>query len=143
MVLNTVDRQGDHLDASLLELPAVLGGAAELSGADGREVLRVGEQDAPSAEGDGASGASVGKRALRLVELLRLRFMIWPRSQSKAKGRAFVQHGAKPAQRENDMALNLHTGRTTDVMTSNKEEIIATFSQGYVLKQQLHHSAKI
>lgn len=54
-----------------------------------------------------------------------------------------MQHGAKPAQRENDMALNLHTGRTTDVMTSNKEEIIATFSQGYVLKQQLHHSAKI
>lgn len=85
VVLNTVDRQGDHLDASLLELPAVLGGAAELSGADGREVLRVGEQDAPSAEGDGASGASVGKRALRLVELLRLRFMIWPRYTIEGK----------------------------------------------------------
>lgn len=80
VVFHTVDRQGNHLDASLLELPAVLGGAAELSGADGREVLRVGEQDAPSAGGrDGASGASVGILALRLVELLRLRFMICPR----------------------------------------------------------------
>lgn len=40
------------------------------------------------------------------------------------------------------MALNLLRVRTTDVMSSNKEEIIATFSLGYVLKQQLHHSAK-
>lgn len=58
VVLNTVDGQGDHLDASLLELPAALGGTAKLGGADGREVLGVGEQDAPSADGDrAASGA--------------------------------------------------------------------------------------
>lgn len=81
VVLNTVDRQGDHLDASLLKLPAVLGGAAELGGADGREVPRVGEQDAPSAEGDrAASGVRRGYSELsRLVELSRLKFMIWPR----------------------------------------------------------------
>lgn len=50
MILNAVDGQGDHLDTSLLELIADSGGAGELSGADRREVPRVGKQDAPSAE---------------------------------------------------------------------------------------------
>lgn len=48
VILNAVDGQGNHLHASLLELITDLGGAGELSGADGSEVLRVGEQDAPS-----------------------------------------------------------------------------------------------
>lgn len=50
VILNTVDGQGNHLDTSLLELIADSGGAGELSGADWREVPRVGKQDAPSAE---------------------------------------------------------------------------------------------
>jgi len=52
VVLHAVDGQGDHLHASLLELVADPGGAGELGGADGSEVLRVGEQNAPSAEGN-------------------------------------------------------------------------------------------
>lgn len=63
VVLNTVDGQGNHLDAPLLELAAVLGGAAQLGGAHGREVLGVGEQDAPSVQRDRAdqlAGVGVG-----------------------------------------------------------------------------------
>lgn len=49
VILHTVNRQGDHLHISLRKLSAQLGGAGQLSGADGGEVPRVGKQDAPPA----------------------------------------------------------------------------------------------
>lgn len=50
VILNTVNRQGNHLHTSFLEFIADPSGTGELSGADRSEVLRVGEQDTPSTE---------------------------------------------------------------------------------------------
>lgn len=50
VILDAVNRQGNHLHTSFLKLVADPSGAGELSGADGGEVPRVGEQDAPSIE---------------------------------------------------------------------------------------------
>ena len=48
VILNTVNRQSDHLHSSFLKLIGELCGTGELSGADGSEVPWVGEQDSPS-----------------------------------------------------------------------------------------------
>lgn len=47
VVLNTVDGQGNHLNASLLKLLADTGCTGQLSGADRGEVPWVGEQYTP------------------------------------------------------------------------------------------------
>lgn len=48
VVLDTVNGEGDHLYIALAELRGQLCCPAELCGADGCEVPRVGEEDAPS-----------------------------------------------------------------------------------------------
>lgn len=48
VVLDAVNREGDHLHVALAELGCQLRRPAKLCGADGREVPWVGEQDAPS-----------------------------------------------------------------------------------------------
>lgn len=50
VLLNTVNRQGNHLHTPFLELIADLSGTGKLGGADRSEVPRVGEQDTPSTE---------------------------------------------------------------------------------------------
>lgn len=50
VILNTVNRQGNHLHISLCKLAAELSGAGELGGADRSEDPWVGKQDAPSTE---------------------------------------------------------------------------------------------
>lgn len=50
VILNTVYGQGDHLNASFLELVADPGSTGQLSGADWGEVSWVGKQDTPPAE---------------------------------------------------------------------------------------------
>ena len=49
MAVRRVGRQAKQLDAALGELGLELGKGAQLGGAHGREVLRVGEQDGPAA----------------------------------------------------------------------------------------------
>ena len=48
VVLGRVDREADHLDVALVPLGLQLGDVAELGRADRREVLGMGEQDAPA-----------------------------------------------------------------------------------------------
>lgn len=48
VVLDTVNREGNHLHIALLKLRCQLCCPAELCGADGCEVPRVGEENAPS-----------------------------------------------------------------------------------------------
>jgi hypothetical protein len=48
VVLHRIDAEADDLGVALLELGLQLRHVAELGGADGREVLGVGEQDGPS-----------------------------------------------------------------------------------------------
>ena len=48
VVLDAVDGEGDHFHVALAELRCQLCCPAKLCGADGREVPRVGEEDAPS-----------------------------------------------------------------------------------------------
>lgn len=50
VILSTVNGQGNHLHISFLELITDPCGTCKLSGADGSEVLRVGEQNPPSSE---------------------------------------------------------------------------------------------
>lgn len=87
MILNTVDGQGDHLDASLLELIADSGGAGELSGADRREVPRVGKQDAPSAEENAHQAQGPGsflQLALHLGSGLRSGYVTYSQAKVQA-----------------------------------------------------------
>ena len=46
--LDRIDTQADDLDAALVELRLDAGHVAELGRADGREVLRMGEQNGPA-----------------------------------------------------------------------------------------------
>lgn len=115
VVLNTINRQGNHFNASLLELSAVLGGAAQLGSADRCEVPRVGEQDAPSDEGDKTVWVH------KLYDWLNC-WGLWSGlvTQWKAKD-----------QPQCNIAQNLHRVRTTDVMSCSKEEeVAATFCFG-------------
>jgi len=48
VAVDRVSRQADELDAALGELGLELGKGAELGGADGRVVLRVGKEDDPA-----------------------------------------------------------------------------------------------
>lgn len=47
VVLQTVDGEGNHFDLALAELAAQPRSSAQLGGADGGVVSRVGEQDSP------------------------------------------------------------------------------------------------
>jgi hypothetical protein len=47
VVVDRVDREPDDLDAALVELRLDFRHIAELGGANGREILRMGEQDRP------------------------------------------------------------------------------------------------
>ncbi len=48
MAFGVVDRDADDLDAPCLPLGVQLRNGPELRGADGREILRVAEQDGPT-----------------------------------------------------------------------------------------------
>jgi hypothetical protein len=70
MVDSGVDGQGQHLRVAISKFLLQLGDAAQLSGAHGRVVTRVGEQDSPSAAhiiikvdlAGGSVGVEVGRR---------------------------------------------------------------------------------
>jgi len=47
MPVDRIDAEPDDLDPALVELRLDAGHVAELGGADRREILRMGEQDAP------------------------------------------------------------------------------------------------
>ena len=48
MAVDRIGAEADQLDVALVEIGLELGGGAELGGADGGEVLGVGEEDAPA-----------------------------------------------------------------------------------------------